>query len=357
MFRRLLAIPGLALLLSLVAAGHAEGLDVTPKLLHELIPDTLTYCGEEVPLNKWDVRERLEKELLVMLQDEGQIILWLKRAPRVIPFVAASLKARQMPDDLKYIPVIESSLKSRAYSSARAAGYWQFVRGTARRYGLICGSTLDERYDLGRATKAALDYLSDLHDMLGSWPLALAGYNWGEDRVKDAVKEQGTSSYFLLRMPRETEAFVHRAIAVKLIFANQAALGLEVPAEHSYSPERTDTVTVKVLTSYLPITEIAKLAGTYYREIRRLNPQLISKGLTKWTYRIRLPLGCGATFESKYDPEKYRPKVTYHKVSRGQTLSSIARRYGVSVRQIMQWNGIRNANRIYVGQRLAVSPP
>jgi membrane-bound lytic murein transglycosylase D len=337
--------------------GTAAGLDVTPALLRELVPDSLTYCGEEVPLGTCDVRERLEKELLLMLQDEGQIILWLKRAPRVIPAVATRLQDRRMPDDLKYLPVIESSLKPQAYSSARAAGYWQFVRGTARRYGLICGNTLDERYDLGRATKAALDYLQDIHEMLGSWLLALAGYNWGEDRVADAIKEQGVSSYFELRMPRETEAFVLRAVAVKLIFAGQAALGLEPMPEDCYHPEAVDTVTVKVLANYLPLTEVAKLAGTTYREIRRLNPQLISKGLTNWTYQIRLPAGCGPSFEKKYDPEKYKPKVVYHLVKRGESLSGIAGRYGVTVRQIMQWNGLRNANRIYVGQRLAVSSP
>jgi membrane-bound lytic murein transglycosylase D len=336
---------------------EARAIDVTPALLRELIPDTLTFCGEEIPLGACDVRERLEKELLLMLQDEGQIILWLKRAPRVLPMVADRLKARDMPEDLKYLPVIESSLKPSAYSSARAAGYWQFVRGTARRYGLVCGNTLDERYDLERSTEAALDYLQELHGMFGSWLVALAGYNWGEDRVTDAVKEQGVSAYHALRMPRETEAFALRAAAVKLIFTNQAALGLETVPEDCYQPEPVDVVHVKVLANYLPLVEVAKLAGTTYREIRRLNPQLISKGLTKWTYRILLPAGCGATFEKNYDPEKYKPKVAYHTVQRGETLIGIARRYGVSVRQLMQWNGLRNANRIYVGQRLAVSSP
>ncbi len=350
------AVPVLLAVCILVPPG-AHALDVTPALLRELIPDTLTFCGEEVPLGACDVRERLEKELLLMLQDEGQIILWLKRAPRVLPFVADRLRARNMPEDLKYLPVIESSLKPSAYSSARAAGYWQFVRDTARRYRLVCGTTLDERYDLERATEAALDYLQELHGMFGSWLVALAGYNWGEDRVADALKEQGVSDYHDLRMPGETEAFALRAAAVKLIFANQAALGLEPDPEDCYHPEPVDVVEVKVLASYLPLTEVAKLAGTTYREIRRLNPQLISKGLTAWTYRIRLPAGCGTVFENSYDPQKYKPKVEYHVVQRGETLTQIAGRYGVSVSQVVDWNGLRTANRIYVGQRLVVSPP
>ncbi len=336
---------------------EALALDPSPQLLKELTPNPAVFCGEQVPVDKWDVRERLEKELLLMLQDEGQIILWLKRVPRVMPVVAESLRARQMPDDLKYVPVIESSLKPRAYSYAGAAGYWQFVRSTARRHGLVCGRTLDERFDLGPATRAALDYLQSLHDMFGSWALALAGYNWGEDRVAKAIKEQGTSSYYQLRMPSETEAFLFRALAAKLIISEQAALGLEVLHEDRYHPEDVDTVAVKVLAHYLPLTEVAKLAGTFYREVRRLNPQLVSDGLTKWTYQIRLPAGCGATFEKNYDPERYRPKVVYHVVKRGENLTRIAKRYGVTVRQIMQWNGVRNANRIYPGQRLAVSPP
>ena len=144
----------------------------------------LTFCGERVPVEIQDVKERFERELLISSLDHAQVILWLKRSRRYLPYIEQSLKENGMPDDLKYIIIAESALKPNATSNKGAVGYWQFIFGTGQNYGLTINENKDERRNFFASTKAALSYLKNLYGMLGSWTLAAAAYNMGEEGLR-----------------------------------------------------------------------------------------------------------------------------------------------------------------------------
>ena len=176
-------------LLCLLGAGClfgkiADGKTIEPARIPDMvasleIPAGQNFCGEPVPMDNPDVRERFERELLLALWNRPQVILWLKRAGRYFPHVENLLKKNGMPDDLKYVAVAESALKPHAGSSRGAVGFWQFVRGTGRRYGLTINERIDQRRNLFASTGAAIRYFKDLHAEFGSWTLSAAAYNMG----------------------------------------------------------------------------------------------------------------------------------------------------------------------------------
>ncbi len=258
-----------------------------------VLPETMAFASEPVPLDRWDVRERLEREFLLSLGNPAQVVLWLKRSARYFPYIEYELEKAGMPGDLKYVSVIESALLPTATSSASALGIWQFIASTGRRYGLTVTPWWDERRNPESSTAAALAYLKDLHARFRSWPLALAGYNAGEGRVEDALRRQGVSSYYQLALPSETERYVFRALAAKLILSHPERYGLQVQTEQLYRPHEADTVEVSVQNRIL-VADLARAGGSFYREIRELNPGIIQDYLPKGRYLIRIPKG-GAT--------------------------------------------------------------
>ncbi|MBW2174132.1 MAG: lytic transglycosylase domain-containing protein, partial [Deltaproteobacteria bacterium] len=141
----------------------------------------MEFCGEQVPLEIQEVRERLEKEVLLSAWNRPQVILWLKRVPRYFPHIEEMLEESKMPDDLKYLPVVESAFLPHARSNKKAVGFWQFMSATGRKYGLVVNRQVDERRNFFASTRAALKYLKELHSIFGSWTLAVAAYNMGED--------------------------------------------------------------------------------------------------------------------------------------------------------------------------------
>ncbi len=344
-------LPALLLAVSPAAATTVND------LLRLWIPDRLEFCGEPVPLDRPDVLERLDLELVVALGDPVSAALWFKRAPRYLPIARQALAEAGLPADLQYVPVIESNLRPGAVSRAGAVGPWQFLRSTGRLYGLACKNGCDDRRDWEKATAAALAHLKDLHDAFGSWPLALAAYNAGRNRVASAMEAQGESSFYDLRLPRETERYVFRAMAAKLILEHPERYGIDLEGARTWEPPETREVTLRVDRRRLPVAAVADAAGVGYRRLVELNPWIVGTGLRKGTYRLVLPAEGTDGFAARlarWEEENPEPRRIYHRVKRGDTLSAIARRYGLTVGQICEWNGITPRTTIYPGQTLTL---
>ena len=329
------------------------------------LPDKVDFAGQPVPLDKWDTKERLEREFLLMVGDAPQIILWLKRSGRHFPMIEKKIKERGLPEDLKYVTLAESGLQTSAQSWAGASGVWQFITSTGRHYKMQSNNWKDDRRNIEKATDAALTYLSDLYAKLHNWPLALASYNAGESRIIKSMEEQHVSNYYQLALPNETERYVFRIIAAKLILSNPARFGYVLPREELYSPVESDTVTINVQRS-LHLRVIAEAAGSYYREIRKLNPELSQDSLPRGIHKIRIPKGSTAFFASNFKnwtPEKKEvteekivrdDKKIYYTVKKGDTLWDIASRYKVYVNSIREWNNLKSRTHLSLGQKLVI---
>ena len=213
-----------------------------------------------MPLARWDVGERLEREFLLSLGNPAQVVLWLKRSARYFPYIERELTRAGLPEDLKYVAVIESALLPGAYSHASALGIWQFIASTAKRYGLAVTTGWDERRNPERSTAAALAYLRELRQRFPDWPLALAAYNAGEGRVEQALRHQGVASYYQVALADETERYVFRALAAKLILSEPERYGFEVPHEQRYRAYDADVVAIE-LRDRMAVAELARQAG------------------------------------------------------------------------------------------------
>lgn len=330
------------------------------------LPDKVEFAGQPVPLDRWDVKERLEREFLLMVGDAPQVILWLKRSGRYFPMIEKKLKARHLPDDLKYVSLAESGLMSNAKSWAGAAGIWQFIPSTGRRYNIKSNRWKDERRNTKKSTDAALSYLSDLYDEFHDWPLALAAYNVGEAKVRKSMEEQHVSNYYQLALPEETERYVFRIIAAKLILSDPARYGYDIPPDELYHPLQFDTVTVKVRQRRVHLRVIAEAAGSYYREIRKLNPELKGDWLPRGTHKINIPKGSAAFFAENFKEwntgkrevreQKIAANRTKHlyTVKKGDTLWDIASHFNVYVNSIRDWNALKKRAQIFPGQKLVI---
>jgi membrane-bound lytic murein transglycosylase D len=263
------------------------------------VPESLYFCGEPVPLTDPAVRESLDRELTIVAWNRAQTTMWLKRANRYFPEIEAKLRARRLPLDLKYVVIIESDLLLKAKSSAGAQGPWQFMAPTAQRYQLKCNDNIDERLEFGAATDAALNYLQDLYQMFHNWPLALASYNCGEGRVRREMALQGVSSYYYLSLPEETERYVYRALAAKIVMDDPARYGYEIPADQLYPALEYDEVSL-TLQKDAPVRRLAEACGSYYRAIKTLNPWIKGAALKPGTYRLKLPKGTAGRFEEAH---------------------------------------------------------
>jgi hypothetical protein len=252
-----------------------------PSLISAIrIEGTVSFCGEQVPLDSVQVRERLEKEMLLILWNRPQVILWLKRSTRYFPFIEKTLAQHNMPDDLKYVPVVESALLPHAGSSKGAVGYWQFIKSTGLNYGLTINRNIDERRNLYASTRAAVSYLKELHSLFGSWTLAAAAYNVGEDRIQDEKTSQRVDNYYDFYLPLETQRYIFKMVAIKLIISNPSRYGFHLRPDDYYPPISFDRVKL-ILPSRTPLYLAAQAAGTNFKQIKDLNPEIRGHNLTK----------------------------------------------------------------------------
>lgn len=318
------------------------------------VPEKAELCGEAVPIGFADVRERFDREFTIVTQSHAQVYLWLKRTERYFPWIEKQLAERGLPDDLKYLAVAESDLIGSAISHSGAAGPWQFMSDTANTYGITQSAAIDERYDFEKSATAAFRYLENLHDSFENWTLAVAAYNCGEKRIQAEIARQKTRSYYLLKLPQETERYVFRILAIKEVLRNPDKYGYHLPGGAGYRPIIFEKVDVS-LPGQMPIESAAELAGVTYRDLKVLNPSFVSDVIPKGKLSIRVPEGRGKRFQQRVEAWKssFKPIALVHKVSRGETLESIARKYNSTKQQICSWNSIAG-NKIRVGQKLKV---
>ncbi len=323
------------------------------------LPDKMELCGEAVPMNLDQVRERFEKEMLLSLWDRPQVVLWLKRAPRFFPYIERQLKDRNLPDDLKYLAVAESALRPHAGSPKGAMGFWQLMPHTARNYGLTVDSHVDERRNLYLSTPSALKYLQILHDKFDSWSMALAAYNMGEEGLAAEVLAQDTKNYYHLYLPLETQRFIFRVLSIKLILTHPEDYGFKVDARQQYKPQVFDTVEIDLFQE-APIQLIAKASDSHFKTIKDLNPHLRGHYVQSGHLRVNLPAGSAKGFKERFQKlaaEHGRNlKQRIYVVQSGDSLSTIADKFDVPLAAILIWNRIDMKRPIHPGDRLILYP-
>jgi len=319
----------------------------------------LAFCGEAVPLHNHEVRERLEKELLLMLWDRSQVILWLKRSSRYMPHIEKILKQNNMPDDLKYVPIVESALRPDARSPKGATGFWQFMKSTGQKYGLKINTHLDERRNFFASTQAATRYFNELYDMLGSWTLSAAAYNMGEEGLQSEILAQKSNEYYHLHLPLETQRYILRIVSVKLILSDPEKYGFYLTKNDLYPPLQFDRIKLKCLRE-TPVQIIAEAAKTYFKEIKDLNPEIRGHYLSKGSHTLLIPKESARGFHARYNTLLNQwladNKESVYVVKKGDNLSSIAQRYNVPLPALYIWNRLSHKRHIYPGQRLIIYP-
>ena len=232
-------------------------------------PQSISFAGEAVHLDKHYVLERLDRELLVNNFWHSNSILVLKRAAKYFPIIEPILQENGIPDDFKYLAVIESGL-THVVSPAGAEGFWQFMPQTARDYGLEVNGDIDERLHLIKATESAAAYLIDAYAEFGNWTLAAAAYNAGVQRIKSSLEKQQTKSYYDLHLNEETSRYMYRILATKLIFESPERYGFVIPKAQTYLFPNTKLV--KVSTSPIDWVAFAQSQNMSYADFRELNP-------------------------------------------------------------------------------------
>lgn len=253
------------------------------------LPKSLSFAGEKVPLEKSEIREQLDRELLYNYYNQYSTLYVLKLAERYFPLIEPVLKANDIPADFKYLCIAESALQNQT-SRAGAVGFWQFMPATAPQYGLEVSDEVDERYHVVKATEAACKYFRQAYNKLGTWTAAAASYNMGQGGYSSMSTFQQTNDYYSLMLPEETMRYVFRILAFKMLVSDPKKYGYHVSKGDVYRPVQTRTVAV---TSTLPnLAQFALDNGSTYRELKQLNPWLRDRKLTVKSgksYEIRLP--------------------------------------------------------------------
>jgi peptidoglycan lytic transglycosylase D len=293
---------------------------------------------------------------------------YLSRSTKYLPMIKAILAEYKLPDDIAYLPIIESGYSPYAYSPAAAVGVWQFIPATGKHYGLAINVWVDERRDPAKATRAAASFLRDLHGSLDDWALALAAYNCGEGRVNGAIRSAGHRDYWNLALPAETATYVPKFFAAALIARDPEMYGMYV------TPEPPIEATPVELAGVVSLKGFAEFIEVPYEELKAINPELLGTHTPpkSASYKINVPTtkadavkeklaaaAGGAPYLSKAAIAKLqRPKRSsggfiYYRVKKGDNLGKIARKYRTTVKMIMRYNRV-SPKRLQINQRLKI---
>lgn len=252
-------------------------------------PASMNFAGEAVPLQRWEVKEQLDRELLYNYYQPANIYYMLKLSARYFPQIEAQLKANNIPDDFKYLCVAESNLQN-LVSKVGASGFWQFMKETAPGYNLETNATVDERYHVAKSTDAACAYLKRAYEKFGNWTAAAASYNCGMGGYNDRSTFQGTTNYYDLVLPDETQRYIFRILTFKHLLSNADSLGFDLPPGAVYEPVKTRKILV---TQNIPnLSTYARNNGSNYKILKWLNPWLRGRSLSVKpgkTYELLLP--------------------------------------------------------------------
>jgi membrane-bound lytic murein transglycosylase D len=266
--------------------GKVMGTDVS---VSYKIPDSVYFAGEKMPLDNFDTRESLERELITTAYRHSSTILIVKRANRYFPIIEKILRENNIPDDFKYLTAAESDL-SNVISPAGATGFWQIMQGSGKEEGLEINTEVDERYNLEKSTEFACRYFLKSYAKYGNWTLTAASYNGGRNGIDDQIEIQKEKNYYDLLLTEETARYIFRVVAYKLVINDPKAYGFEI-GESDYYPELKYSE-VKVDTTVTDFSRFAKNFGTNYKILKSLNPWLRKPYLTNKsgkTYWIKIP--------------------------------------------------------------------
>jgi membrane-bound lytic murein transglycosylase D len=272
----------------------------------EYLPDPFVLCDKKIPLQKDDVRERFEREFFQFLENKGLMTVLVKRYLMYYQLINAEIQRMGLSPDLIYLVINESYLNPRALSRANAAGLWQFIKETGKREGLFVNDHIDERYNIRKATRSALTHLKRLHGEFGDWFIAMAAYNAGAARLREAMENQESRDFFELYLADETERYIFRIAALKEIITNRDRFGIYIDEKALYKPVVLSEITVE-LDHETHVNVFAKCMEVPYRTFRHANVHLRRYRLPKGTYSINVPTEKKETFLRKL---KNYPYVT-----------------------------------------------
>lgn len=272
-----------------VADFEADNDTLLPNRIYNL-PDSVCFAGERMPLENFDTRESLERELIMSAYRHSSTIMIIKKANRYFPVIEPILKEYGIPDDFKYLVAAESEFAN-AISPKGAIGFWQIMQSVGREEGMEINSIVDERYSIEKSTRFACKYLKKSYDMFGNWTLAAASYNSGRGSINEQMKIQHQNNYYDLLLNEETARYIFRVVAYKLIIGNPESYGFDIKKEDLYSPLKYEVV--KIDTAIRDFSVFAGMNGTNYKILKFLNPWLRKPYLPRTTgksYEIKIPV-------------------------------------------------------------------
>lgn len=354
----------------LAAAALAEA-PRPPPGLPELLPELAMEQAElqalyDIPV---EVNEEVAGYVRMFLSDahRPQLLRWLSRSHRYAPRFRAILREEGVPEDTVWLAMVESGFANHATSHAKAAGAWQFIPETGARYGLVQDRWVDERRDPEKAARAAARFLRALHERTGHWYLAWASYNAGPRRISRAVELGAPDFWELARapdlLPRETQTYVPKILAAAILAKHPAAFGIR---EEELAPEAWVDYAEVTVARASPLTALAEAAGVTVAALRELNPELRGASTPPRPYTLKIPQAQADRFAARWSPPPARAAADLHarlvkpharppkgragigvehRVQPGDTLWSVSRRHGVTVRELARWNGIREPER------------
>ncbi len=247
------------------------------------LPKEMSFAGEKVPINRNDIRESIDREFLVNTYWQSQTLLFIKRAHKFFPIITPILRKYNIPDDFKYLALIESGFLN-VTSPSGAKGYWQFMKGTAKDYGLEVNNFVDERMNLEKSTEAACRYLQDAYDIFHNWTLAAAAYNTGRSNIQKQLDKQKVNSYYDLYLNSQTARYVFRIIAIKYILSNPEKYGFHFRENDLYSFPKYDTIHID--TTIPNLIDFSQQHNITYKSLKIMNPWLYSSSLPNSSQKV-----------------------------------------------------------------------